>query len=284
MGGNAFKEIVNSHIPKHLLNANVQMALLRLGLENVKYSVVGNTNKEEFGDIDIALDELSLASRWNILPNELWEQLPTKLENQGFTKSKYMIVKGWRQFHVCVPLVGLEYDRLGFAYCNNHWTNESNPYIQVDFMVGNIPWMEKVLGPADNRSEWKPLYRTNLITDLVNSTRVERGPGLYTRLFMDHKVGVFADTHEVTKPKGLQKVDQDKTVARRVITNNPDELARMMFGPFCVWNDINCFENVFEHIKDKIEPELTKRVFEKFKTRLEKEKLTVPKVISSSIG
>lgn len=283
MSGKAFKDKVNSTIPSDVLKPNVNRVLSILGLHGVKYEVVGGTKKKYLGDIDIALNDSGVKTAWRMWlleHDEFWTRLQEKLE---LLKTKgeiedYMIVKGWRQFSICVPLVDEAYYKCGTFDSEGRFDPNVNAFIQVDLHLGNVDWMTQVLGPADEKSEWKALYRTNLIADAVNSITWTKG-GFKHRLMMDYKVGVFDVTYKVDPPTGRQTKEQITVLQKELIITSPDEVARLLFGLSVRWDDINSYENVYKLLTSKkyrYRSKHFRKVLEKFNKRLVKEKLPVP--------
>jgi hypothetical protein len=283
MSGKAFKGKVNSTIPCDLVKPNVDRVLSILGLHGVKYKIVGGTNKKYLGDIDIALNDPGVRTAWKMchLDNDVfWARLQEKLE---FLKSKneiedFMIVKGWRQFSLCMPLVDEAYYNCAVFDIDGNSDPTKRSFIQIDIHLGNVDWMTKVLGPADKKSEWKALYRTNLIADAVNSITWNKG-GFKHRLMMDYKVGVFDVTYKVEPPTGRQTKEQVTVLQKELLITSPDEVARLLFGVSVRWTDINSYENVYKLLTSKkyrYRSKHFRKVLEKFKKRLDKEKLVVP--------
>lgn len=298
MSGKAFKGRANSSIPDNLLESNVKMVLTRLGLSGVKHEVVGNKHQNYLGDIDLAVDKEDFEQRWVVQHfegDDLWEGIKEELELLKTTHKiiDYMIVKGWKQFHVLVPLVdeGFKETRgwkSSGGYLGKVVDDLQPGLIQVDILVGNLDWMTRVQGSANTDSDWKALYRTNLLADAINLIETTTKEGFNQRLLMDYKDGIYMEEFVMVPPTGRQKNHQKKVVFKELLTSNPDDVGRILFGPFTWWaDDLNSFEQVWELLNSKKFRYRTKNlipILNKFKTRLEREHYPVPRVVMEKLG
>lgn len=292
MSGKAFKGRNNSYIPRTLARVNVErtLGIIQNNKKVVDWKLVGNNSKKMLSDIDVAIDETSF---WSMFfesydkETDYWPQLKTHLER---LKSEEKIVdfgysKGWKQCYLLVPLVDEAYYGLK-AYDSDGFQKSEKGFIQIDFLIGNVDWMDQVLSAAGSRSQWKALYRTNLLADAIGSiTWIDERK--YThRLHLDFNSGIYEEVFTMVPPTGKQKIYQKLTIRKTLLSDKPDDVARILFGPFAKWHEINCFEDVmammlgkrFKH-KRKLE-----EILLKFKTRLEKEGYPVPVDVMEALG
>ena len=294
MSGKAFKGRNNSCIPRTLARTNVIRALdlIRDNPIDVNWALVGNTCKTMFNDIDVAIDE---ASFWRMFgfydrfntTDDYWLQLKTHLEKLK-TEEKIVdfgVSKGWKQCYLLVPLVDEAYYGLK-AYGPDGKQGPDKGFIQIDLLIGNIEWMSSVLSSAESKSQWKALYRTNLLADAINSIHWVDNKAYTHRLHLDFNSGIYEEVFTMVPPTGKQKIYQKKVVSKRLLSCNQDDVARILFGPFAKWHEINCFEDVWSMMcgtrfryKRKLE-----EILNKFKTRLEKEDYPVPVEVMEALG
>lgn len=218
---------------------------------------------------------------------DYWLQLKTHLEG---LKSEGKIVdfgysKGWKQCYLLVPLVDEAYYTLK-AYDSNGVQGSETGLIQIDFLIGNVDWMNQVLSAAESKSQWKALYRTNLLADAIGSITWVDEKSYTHRLHLDFNSGIYEEVFKMVPPTGKQKVYQKLVIKKTLISDKPDDVARILFGPFAKWHEINCFEDVMVLLcgkrfkyKRKLE-----EIFLKFKTRLEKEGYPVPVDVMEALG
>lgn len=255
MGGSVFKDVQISYIPNKpfvLVELASQVnAIFRHQLG--RFFQVGSRNKKFLGDLDLAVSEETikcdvLGLPKNIGDEVLWQDLEAHLKNTC-KEHPFVINKGLRQVHILLPLRKLNnktqklIDEQGY---NEDGTRTGVPgFVQVDILIGLVPWMRKLLSGAPKSSKWKALYRTNLLREIVRLIRWTDKNGDMHRLALDYKRGVRELVYRMVEPTGKQKVPQEVRIRERYVTKSPNMLAMMLFGPSVQWKDINSFEKLY---------------------------------------
>jgi hypothetical protein len=297
MSGKMFKGLNSSTIPKEWAHQNKVMVCLKLGVlvsdiccaQNCfDPTVVGNYNKDFMGDLDIAFDENVFWGYIQGSEKDPWINLQKHLDQLKELNviKDYGLVKGWHQFSILLPLIDNNYTNSKWGYDNKGCNFIENPLIQVDCHIGNVPWMQQVLGPASKDSKWKALYRTNLLADAINLIQyvVDEEKKIYSKYTMDYKKGIYKTTFQIVPPTGRQKLDQEVLLSKELLTSDPNEIHKILFTgkiPHSFVLSMNSYEEVYRMMKsDNFKfKELLPQIFHKFYTRLTKEKLEVPEEI-----
>lgn len=255
MGGSVFKGVQISHIPNKptvITELAFQVnAIFRHQLG--RFFQVGSRNKKFLGDLDLAVSEERvkcdvLALSKNTGDDVFWQELELHLKDKC-KEHPFIINKGLRQVHILLPLRRLNaktqklIDEQGY---NEDGTRTGVPgFVQVDILIGLVPWMRKILSGAPKKSKWKALYRTNLLREIVRLIRWTDIDGDMHRLALDYKRGVRELVYRMVPPTGKQKVPQEIRIRERYVTKSPNGLAMMLFGPSVQWKDINSFEKLY---------------------------------------
>ena len=301
MSGKMFKGLNSSTIPNEWKEQNLIMICLKLGIP-VSYikdatvydppTIVGNYNKKFMGDIDIAFDDRKF---WDFIPgneHDCWIRLQKRLEQLKELNviKEYGLVKGWHQFSILLPLVNENFINSEWCYDHKGCTFIENPLIQVDCHIGNVPWMKQILGPANEDSKWKALYRTNLLADAINSIQYvfDEEKKIYSKYTMDYKKGIYKTIYQIVPPTGRQKIDQEVLISKELLTSDPNEINKILFLgkiPYSFVGSTNSFEQVYKMMKsDNFKfKELFPNIINKFYTRLTKEKLEIPEEIINEL-
>jgi len=189
------------------------------------------------GDIDIAVATDVIAGNNHISVNSVLDFVEDKLKSLGYDTSK---AKGFNQVSFAVPING----------------NYANGIGQVDFMfTDSLNWSEFIYHSPDFskfESKYKGLYRNILLmkiisnakrktTKITDSGETEEYESYVVRL----NQGVVQVTKSFKGKTGLVKnanllKDQDK-----FITNTPEEVSNILFGPSVQPSDIMTFEDLW---------------------------------------
>jgi hypothetical protein len=282
-GGNVFDKS-NSMVPKVLLDPNIENAMKMANLEGLEYEIIGNKNKELFGDIDIATEEKSLNQFLDASSiEELWKKL-----DQHLASSKvegYSINKGLRQFHVLAPLVDYSGEQIP-AIKEDGSINKNEPgLIQVDVFVGSLQWMRDIDSGAPIDSKYKAVYRNLLLSSISSIVRwTEKGDSkdTYNRYVMNFREGLKRQKIKVVPPTGKKKVPSLEKIADEVITTNANDLAEILFGSGIKWSNLNSYEELIKLIlsnKFKFKKFLPE-ILQDYKTNIAKRGLEVPKELT----
>jgi len=243
-GGNAIKGIVpvkQSWVK--LIITDIQKRLLpKLGLTTNDMRLLGSAGKkypdELSGDIDIALYYPAIIQNnpnidtidkvFLFIANQL-QQLTSGVK---VSQSISVISCGWP-----VP-------------------NETNTFVQVDFMLtDDLNFAEfRFYSPAQWESKYKGVYRTVLlliilkvISKQILETTPEGEPLTWKRLFIDAQKGLVEIT-QTRKGKTSKLLKNIKTIDRRVITKDVNQILEYMFGKGIKPKDVGSFEQIWHLI------------------------------------
>lgn len=226
------------------------------------------------GDIDIAVSIDKIASINRLGVNDVLDWLGDTLK-----KLKYdtKVMKGFQQVSIAFPING----------------NVKNGYAQVDLMLSsNMDWSKFVYTSPNFKlaeSKYKGLYRNMLLMSILseamkkvtktNKDEIEE----YEMYAMRMDSGIFKVKKSFMGKKGnLVKTavllkDQDE-----FITNTPEELIEICFGPGFGIPDMIGFENVWKLVNSSTFPHKAKlkQIIDKFKYYVEDAKVPLPTEIT----
>lgn len=100
--------------------------------------------------------------------------------------------------------------------------NETNGFVQTDLMFGDPEWMKWSLRGSDDRSQFKGLHRQLLLASIAKAKGMKWSAN-----------------------KGLLKREDNS-----LITNKPDEIAKMLLGDTGQIDDLESVETIWTKIKD----------------------------------
>jgi hypothetical protein len=229
------------------LENKILTRFLRLGKGD--YAALGSTGKklpgQSSGDIDIAIDIDKIAKNLKISKEDVGKEIMSILD-KAYPKmdKKYMVGLG---------IISLAYPIKG-----------SSGKVQVDLMLqDNIDfarWMFHSPDFTKGESDWKGLYRTELLKAIGNAVTIPE----ITEYFEDHpdkaaKLGRFMlDPNKGYKKsiksfvgKKGQPVKTGKTEFEELITKNPEEITKALLGVNATIKDTNSFESVWKAMQKK---------------------------------
>lgn len=288
MSGAAFKQLRTSYVPKDLVGFNAAWFITRTG-ENQNYNIaedlipgkkvflLGSYEKPVSGDIDIGVD-------WGVeqpTDIEIWEWAEHWFINKlKIPKQHLKIVKGWNQIHCLVPLMNNQTGKpvMGCYQKDGSFIQSDVPgMIQIDLLFGNRQWMQSVLSGPSLDTKYKASYRTNLLAEIVSAINWKVG-NINHKFSFDYKFGVFHKTFRVKPPTGKQKIDQIEQISRKLMFNDPDILAKTLFGIQYTWEDIDSYEKITQFINTRTGQywNCYNLAQQEFVSRLVKENLPVP--------
>ena len=299
-GGNAFPG-VNSVVPKSLLQKNVENALGLAGLSELKdnneYSIVGNTQKAYFSDIDIAIDE-------NRLSQFLTGQLGRTVEVKDLLYSKdvtpgvkeYMTQLGvtfkinppLKTVNILAPLVD-EQGAHTEAYDPKNPTNRlrDKGWIQVDFLIGNLGWMKYTNMGAPKESKYKAAHRNQLIDsimanipteeikldlspdDNIEGLDVPSGVELKKKVVYDRRSGIVEKIYyeiPLYKKDGTPYVNPKEVILKTRVSSDPDLISSFFLKRPVSWPEIDSYEKVMAQVDSDnfLYPELREKIKQHF--------------------
>ena len=241
-GGNVFPES-NSFVPKAYMNTIIKKAMKEIGLSKLKYSTVGNTSKKILGDIDLALDSKELAEHIGYKGNdvgEFFDEINKYLSKKSRAK-KYKVLKGLKQFHTLTELIDNKGNHANAVIDRKGTVDDTQKgWIQMDFFVGDLDWMNKFLTGA-TKSKYKMAHRNNFIIDI------------FSQLIFSSKGTDVKKKFQVNLKNGVELVDFIKDnkgkrvkLSKKLVIDNPDKITKFLFGRKYSFKDIDTFEKLYE--------------------------------------
>ncbi len=200
-GGNVFKDDAGSILTKRINKADVLPTVQWLesitGLELTDHMLGTTGKKETSGDLDLAID----ANEVN--KNEFVARLSQYIADQG-GDPKDWIKKSGISVHFKTPIKG----------------DDSNGYVQADFMFGEREWMKWSMTGGREGSELKGSHRHIILASIA-------------------------------KIRGMKWSYQNGLVNREtneVITKDPNEIAKKLLGQTATAKDLSDPESIIDYI------------------------------------
>jgi len=220
------------------------------------------------GDIDIAVLADRIAGENGIDLSQVLEFIASKL-------SAYspVVSKGFQQVSIGVPIEG----------------NKKNGIAQIDLMLtDNLNFSTFMYHSPDftkAESKYKGLYRNILLMNIISNSKRETTKLTdkgeieeYKSYVLRLNQGVVAVTKSFMGKKGLVKNptllnDQDK-----FMSNTPEVIAELAFGPTVPISEIMTFEDIWRHTTDSkfIHRDKLDAILKDFRTRLLAAKVPFP--------
>jgi hypothetical protein len=229
MGGNAFKSMTDPiHIDQvSLLLKSVIPILTENGV--TKVTLVGSAGKKETsGDVDLAIE---FPGTRDDLYNRLCVEYDARFGLSGIRKY------GSGQISIMHP-----------------WNEK---YVQLDLIIGDTKWLEWALfSPHPDECVVGGEPRNILLNDfLCDNAQYASGARSYfksddrTRMLIDWNVGLFfaKQTNKTSDPSRM--LVTWKTLDKLLITNDPDELVKSVFGVEFSVSDTKTFDGLVKTIK-----------------------------------
>ena len=253
-GGNAIKSSVPIHQENvdATLNDIYKRLLPKLNISKNETASFGSTGKKlpggSSGDIDLGLSIPALIKNNNLATAEdLWKFLVKTVKSFGYdykeSKGLGLISMGWT--------------------ISNTDGKQKGETVQLDLMpVESIEWSSWAYhSPAEWESEWKGLYRNELIQSIakymdyktLKKSLDKDGNEVDTEFennFYDLNKGLIRSTKSRMGKKGLP-VKTAKTIEKKFLTNNPTEAVHMIFGPKFSPNNILTWDDAYKAVTSK---------------------------------
>ena len=268
-GGKATNQ--NSKIPNEYSEPTVSMAADAVGLGSMERALVGSTHKPLMNDLDVAVDieDIKKMVGYEGTDNkELFAQLKAHLGDKGL---EITYSPGFQQFSVLAPLVN-DAGEQQLAYDETGKQKEESGSVQVDFMMGSLPWMKRYLTNGDE-SKYSSTYRNILVADILGVMIFDtEDPEVKSKYQVNPKNGVEKILYKEL-PNGKKDV-----IEKKFISDDPDELAKIIFGEDASFSDIDTFEklNTTMTADDSPIKELVPQIRERYVAGLTKMKKEVP--------
>ncbi len=274
-GGNAVP--VNSKVPNALALPTVAAAAEALGIGNVDRALVGSTFKPLMGDLDVATDRTAIrkAVGYNGTDKmEFFSHLKKYLEPKGFEVN---LSPGFEQFSISAPLVDTS-GKHQSAVDDNGKSIGQPGHVQVDFMMGNVPWMKQWMTNGD-QSEYGPTYRNALTADV------------FGKMIFDTDTPNVKWKYQINPRDGLEKIQfkelpngKKDVLHKELVSSDVDDVAKAIFGKHATYNDMNTFEKLNTKIQSPDFPYKDKvsAIYQTYAKGIEKMKKPLPKGIPTT--
>ena len=265
---------VNSFIDLKYRDSTLKHTLKSVKLSKLKYKLVGNIRKSFMGDIDIAVNWEDMLKIIKTDKENFWIDLDKFFKGKSI--KHYKIQKGLGQVSLVVPMVNNKgevqsrvTDRKGTLDTN------TDAFIQLDIMVGNVDWMKKSFTPSED-SKYKSVYKNIFLADILG------------QLIFKTKDGEVKRKLQINWREGLQLVDfttttsgKKKKIKVKNVTGDLDKFYRFLFGGGISHKSIQSFEELYKLFNSsKFHfPKQRKDIVKAYKNTLVKMKMDLPKEI-----
>lgn len=238
-GGNAVA--ANSKIPNQFAQSSAAHIADKLGLGKLDSALVGSTHKPVMNDLDVAMDIEDVKNAIGYVGDDkkqFFTHLKSYLDKTGLEVN---VQPGFQQFSIAAPLV----DATGKPQDAIDDTGKSTGQpgnIQVDFMMGDLPFMKRFLTNGD-KSAVSSTYRNVFIMDTLRNLAEDTDtPGVKKRYLINTRDGIYEETF-TEKPNGKRE-----TITKNRVSGDVDFLAKIMFGEDAQFSDIDTFEKLAKRV------------------------------------
>jgi len=225
-----------------------------LKLSGKDWAALGSTGKklpgQSSGDIDIAIDVNKIASNFKIPIEEVGQKIYDTLES-AYPKMDKNYMKGLGIISIAYPIKG------------------SGGNVQVDLMLQDdidfAKWMFHSPDFTKNESQWKGLYRTELLKAIGNAVTVpelttywdDEFDGKYKgeikklgRIMLDPNKGYKKQVKSFVGKTG-KPVTTGTSEWEEFVSKDPEMITKSLLGVDATLKDTNSFETVWKVIKSK---------------------------------
>ena len=238
-GGNAVN--VNSKIPNQFAQSSASYIADKLGLGKLDSALVGSTHKAVMNDLDVAMDFNEVKQAIGYVGDdkkEFFAHLKSYLDKTGLEVS---VEPGFQQFSIAAPLVDAAGQPQDAIDANGKSTGQPGN-IQVDFMMGDLPFMKRFLTNGD-KSAVSSTYRNVFIMEALRNLAEDTDtPGVKKRYLINTRDGIYEETF-TEKPNGKRQ-----TITKNRVSGDVDFLAQILFGPEAKFADIDTFEKLAKRV------------------------------------
>jgi len=242
-GGTSFGPLPN--MPVQYRDATIQNCIDSIKMHGLQYRHIGNYLKPEMNDVDIAVDINAMAKYIGLKEpfdkDTFFDALRKYMNKLGLKEYKrrtptessdpsivWVINTGLIQISFKAPVVD----------DHNKFMGES---IQIDFMIGNVPWMEKVMsGAQGTRAGLKAAHRNYLLTSAFAVINMNtKDPAIKQKYQLDFKNGLQLVTYTMDAKGKRVKLDV------KTIETDPEKMLRYLFKDPISYADVSTFETMF---------------------------------------
>lgn len=262
------------------LERKILTRFLRLGKSD--YAALGSTGKklpgQSSGDIDVAVDIKKIAKGLKVSEQEVGKTIMDILD-KSYPKMDKVFMKGLNIISLAYPIKG------------------GSGNVQVDLMLQDdikfAKWMFHSPDFTKNESEWKGLYRTELLKAISYAVSI---PELTEYFEDDPKMVKKLGRNMLDPTKGYKKnvksfvgktgkpVKSGKTEFEEVISKDPEFITKALLGKGAKVSDTNSFESVWKAMGKSDFPwkDNKKQIVEYFADVLKRKGLPYPKELGIS--
>lgn len=242
-GGNAVKGVsrINQANVKWTYADFVEIVGPLLGLERYSATVIGSAGQkapdETSGDIDIAIE----------IPNrtlhlDIFEYFLGQLEISGY---QFRDMRSIGIISLAYPIV-------------NYDSKQPNAYVQIDLMfVDSLEYATwGYYSPHHSHSQYKGLYRNELNFFIakhaeLNPTLIQDGVVVeWERYWFSTSEGLLYGKQTLLSAKTGKITKTARVISKTVVTNNPDKVARFLYGHGCDSGNVLTLEDALREMKD----------------------------------
>jgi hypothetical protein len=254
-----------------------------IGLEGdeIDAAPIGSFGKKmadkESSDIDVAISVDKIAGQNGIGMEEVLDWLDSKLSSAGYPTK---VAKGFQQVSIGVPISGKKGNGIG----------------QVDLMLStNLNWSKFMYYSPDFKvaeSKYKGLYRNVLLMSIFSEGTKKSVKTTDTGEMEEYEQTVIhleSGLASVRKTLMGKKGSLVKTATilkdfDKFITNTPEEVVHLAFGPHVQPGDVMTFENAWSHFESAKFPYKDKRkeILNRFKAYILGAKVPAPEEVIST--
>lgn len=209
-----------------------------LGSASRNDPLTSNIN-ETSGDIDLAVKISAFAPK---TPEEIFTLVKQAADSLGLAYKS---------------MPGIDVISIGWPISDTDG-KQTGQHVQLDIMpVGSVEWAKwSYYSPAPSESQYKGLYRNEVMfyccrnLDMNVTHSVDGEPAIWARYFYDLNKGILRGAQTRVGEKGeLNK--SVKTTDKVLVTDDPDEAVKLIFGPHYKAQDILTWEQALEAMQHK---------------------------------
>lgn len=246
-----------------------------IGLDGVEdASPIGSFMKKPdnatSGDVDIAIYVDKVAGQNGITLSEVLGFIDDKLRKAGYDTK---VVKGFNQVSFGAPING----------------DYKNGVAQIDLMLSsNLDWSKFMYHSPnfrENESKYKGVYRNILLMSIISEFKKEATKLTdkgeveeYKQYVLRLEGGIYEVGKTLMGKKGLVKTPTILRDQEKFVTNTPESVTEIAFGPEVKPADIMTFEDIWRQFTSKsfIYKDSFQKILERFKIYILSNKLPIP--------
>jgi len=285
-GGNAVRGVskINQENSMATVEDIYKTYLPKLGIKKSDVAILGSTGKKapgaQSGDIDMAISAPALLKSKKM--NSLEEILNAIASISKRSGHDFSIMKGLGIVSVAFPITNADGKQAGEK-------------VQLDFMiVDNVKYASwSYYSPSYLDSELKGLYRNILNFAVAKHAGLDvkkvdpetKEPVEWSRYVMDMGHGLYKGVQTNLSAKTGKKTKSTRYLSKDLVTDDPNEIVKFLYGDKYKASDILTFEQAFKAIKSSSFPHKSKRkeIFRMFSKSIQDAGYPVPEVLAREL-